>query len=114
MLFVACWVIPKELGALIVALGMLTGQHPTKSGWMMFTALGMKRVLRNVVMADGEVTIAITGKTSEWSASLLHRQLQVEHMHEHTPENNMSLEDTEILTTDLRWYERGIYSYLLH
>ena len=65
MLFVACWVIPKEHGAHTVARGMMTGQHPTKSGWMMFTAQGMKKVSPNVVMVVGEVTIAFTGKTSE-------------------------------------------------
>ena len=96
MLFVACWVIPKELGVLTVARGMLTGQHPRKSGWMMFTAREMKRVSPNVVMADGEVTIAITGRTSEWSARILHQQLQVEHMHAHTSQNNIFLEDTDI------------------
>ena len=31
-------------------------------------------------------------------------------MHAHTPQNNISLEDTEILTTDPRWFERGISS----
>ena len=29
------------------------------------------------------------------------------HLHAHTPPHSISLEDTNILTTDSRWFERG-------
>ena len=63
--FVACWVILKEPGALIVVTGTaLEPHHQHKFGSMMFIAWGMNRALPTAVMADGEATTVVTSKTS--------------------------------------------------